>query len=352
MAKFPEYSHQTPLPVRLPGSLVYTGYYTEVEPVLEVYQYNETSWTKKTYHSFQDIPKPFPPDQVTWINLTGLNNPDIISQFGEQFEIHEMHLEDIVQVNRHAKVEIEDNYLMTEHYMIYRDESIHHESVTLFLLDGMVLSFQEYPGDVFSSIRERIETDGSKVRLAKEDYLYYLLVDRLVDEAVAVLKDLVYQLDDMELLLLDRGEVDMRHAYQIKRELLDVKTAIYPLDGLFDSLLREKNHVISPEVMPYMKDIEDHVDQAIVQIERAMDAIENMNQSNMAKLSNQMNNIMKVLTIFSAIFIPLNFITGMYGMNFRHMPFLDHPYAFFGFVGVALTIVGLLIWFFKKRQWF
>ena len=152
--------------------------------------------------------------------------------------------------------------------------------------------------------------------------------------------------------MLDENQSDMRRVYEIKRELLNVKTAVYPLDGLMPMLLGENNRVLSDPIIPYLKDVEDHVDQALVELGRAMDTIENMNQSNMAKLSNQMNSIMKVLTIFSAIFIPLNFITGMYGMNFTHMPFLQHPYAFYGFAGVSIGIVALLIGYFKRNHWF
>lgn len=347
-----EVMHLDPSSIRLPGSLLYNGTHTDVTPIIEVYRYDETNVSVQTFDTPQALPQEVPEGSVTWINLTGLNHPEFISYFGQRFGIHEMHLEDIVQVNRHAKVDIEEDYVMTEHYMMYRDQVIHHESIALFLLPGVVLSFQEYPGDVFEPVRQRIRQDGSKVRSQREDYLYYLLVDRLVDEAVAVLKDLIYQLDDMERLLLDENQIDMRQAYEIKRELLNVKTAIYPLDGLFEQLLSEKNQVLSREILPYMHDIEDHIDLAIVDISRAMDTIENMNQSNMAKLSNQMNSIMKVLTIFSAIFIPLNFITGMYGMNLKHMPFLDHPSAFFGFVSITLVIVSALIWYFKKKQWF
>lgn len=337
---------------RAPGSLVYTGQYTDIKPEIDVYQFNSSDISRRLYHSVDQLPEKLDPDSVYWFNLTGLNNPTVIQYFGDRFGIHEMHLEDIVQVNRHAKIDLTEQYLMSEHYMIYQSDEMHYESVVLFLFPGVVLSFQEFPGDVFEPIRHRLELTDSRVRRSGADYLYYLLVDRLVDEAVAVLKDLVYQLDDMERQMLDESQIDMRRAYAIKRELLNVKSAIYPLDGLFMLLMGEQNHVLKPDIIPYIKDIEDHVDQSMVEIGRAVDTIENMNQSNMAQLSNQMNSIMKVLTIFSAIFIPLNFITGMYGMNFLHMPFLQHPYAFYGFALASVAIVTILVAYFKRKNWF
>ncbi len=347
-----ERHHLAQVEARAPGSLVYTGEYKDVATQLEVYRFNAEELTVEMLNDPRELPEDLGENFITWINLTGLNDPEVISYFGERFGLHEMHLEDIVQVNHHAKVDISDNYLMSEHYMMYRDTQIHHESIAIFLLQGVILSFQEYPGDVFDPIRERLHQSGSRVRESKEDYLYYLMVDRLVDEAIAVLKDLVFQLDDMERLMLDESQIDMRRAYEIKRELLNVKAAIYPLDELMSMLLSEQNHVLGNEIAPYIKDIDDHVNQSIVEVGRALDTIENMNQSNMAKLSNQMNNIMKVLTIFSAIFIPLNFLTGMYGMNFLHMPFLQHPYAFYGFVLASIAIVTVLISYFKRKNWF
>ena len=337
---------------RPPGSLIYTGNYTDVSIEIELHCYSQQELIVKRLNRIDQLPDEYDPSCVYWINLIGLHDPEVISYFGRRFGIHEMHLEDIVQVNRHAKVDNAEDYIMSEHYMIYRDEQIHHESIVLFLLRGVVLSFQEYTGDVFGPIRHRLQQPDSPIRHQGADYLYYLMLDRLVDEAGAVLKDLVFQLDDLERLMLDENQSDMRRVYEIKRELLNVKTAVYPLDGLMPMLLGENNRVLSDPIIPYLKDVEDHVDQALVELGRAMDTIENMNQSNMAKLSNQMNSIMKVLTIFSAIFIPLNFITGMYGMNFTHMPFLQHPYAFYGFVVVSIAIVALLIGYFKRNHWF
>lgn len=339
-------------PIRLPGSLSYTGRYTDVRTVIEMYSYDRDAYTFNSYERVQDLPE-LTEGKVHWINIIGLNEPAVLEYFGRRFAIHEMHLEDIAQISRHSKVEIEDHYLMSEHYMIYiKQGRVERECIVLFLLKGVVLTFQEQKGDVFDPIRERIRTDGAKVRSMGDDYLYYLLVDRLVDEASFLLNDLVYQLDEIEAYMVETQRIDMNQVYAIKRELLNVKTAVYPLDGLIDILLSEKNQVLSDDVITYMEDVEDHVDQTIVDIERANDTIDNLNTSNMTELSNQMNNVMKVLAIFSAIFIPLNFITGMYGMNFRYMPYLDHPYAFFFFVGISLAIVAGLIYYFKKKKWF
>lgn len=336
---------------RAPGSLTYTGKYVDVPVDIEMIRFREEDYVIEHYSTVNELPREFDSDSVWWFNLTGLNDPEVISFFGRRFGIHEMHLEDIVQISQHSKVDMTDNYLMSEHYMLYRDSQMHRESIVLFLFENVVLSFQEYPGDVFAPIRRRIRQTDSRVRREKADYLYYLMIDRLVDEAVAVLKELVGKLDDMERLMIDEDAIDIQRAYAIKRELLNVKSAIYPLDDLLGILIGEQNSVIREEMFLYIKDVGDHVDQAIAQIGRAMDTIESMNQSNMAKLSNQMNSIMKVLTMFSAIFIPLNFLTGMYGMNFLHMPFLRHPHAFYGFLLASALIACALIAYFKKKKW-
>jgi len=310
---------------RAPGSLTYTGKYVDVPVDIEMIRFREEDYVIEHYSTVNELPRKFDSDSVWWFNLTGLNDPEVISFFGRRFGIHEMHLEDIVQISRHSKVDMTDNYLMSEHYMLYRDSQMHRESIVLFLFENVVLSFQEYPGDVFAPIRKRIRQTDSRVRREKADYLYYLMIDE--------------------------DAIDIQRAYAIKRELLNVKSAIYPLDDLLGILIGEQNSVIREEMFPYIKDVGDHVDQAIAQIGRAMDTIESMNQSNMAKLSNQMNSIMKVLTMFSAIFIPLNFLTGMYGMNFLHMPFLRHPHAFYGFLLASALIAGALIAYFKKKKW-
>lgn len=347
-----EISARTQAPIRLPGSLAYNGRYTDVATTIELFSYHKASYTYACFDDVQELPE-LTADRVHWINVIGLNDPKVLEYFGKRFGIHEMHLEDIVQVSHHSKVQIEERYLMSEHYMIYlKQGQVERESIVLFLMKGVVLTFQEHKGDVFEPVRERILNDSSKIRSMGEDYLYYLLVDRLVDEANFLLNELVYQLDEIEAFMVETQKIDMSAVYAIKRELLNVKSAVYPLDGLLEIILSEKNQVISDQVITYIEDIEDLVDQTIVEIKRANDTIENLNMSNMTELSNQMNSVMKVLAIFSAIFIPLNFITGMYGMNLRYMPYLDHPYAFFLFIGISFTIVAGLIYYFKRKNWF
>jgi len=170
--------------VRTPGSLIYTGEYRGIQTELEVYQFDSKSLRVEKYHRPEDLPQTSEEGVVTWINIIGLNDPKVISYFGQRFGLHEMHLEDIVQVNRHAKAILAEDYLMSEHYMIFGQKEIHHESVVLFLLKGFILSFQECPGDVFDGIRRRLQDASSRVRQKKEDYLYYLMIDALVDEAV------------------------------------------------------------------------------------------------------------------------------------------------------------------------
>ncbi len=335
--------------------LNYKGKFTNQKTVVEVYAYDELECVKNYITDKEkqlDFFEQSFDDKVYWINVIGLNDIDIINAIGNRFSIYDLHLEDILHVSKYSKIEVEEDYLMTLNQMIQMDSEITREGIILFLTENVLISFQEKMGDIFDNIRKEIEKFDSRIRDSKTDYLYYRLLDRLVDEKNKVLKKLEIELTRMEELLIEDEDIDTERAYQIRKYLLQLKTAIFPLVGLIRLVISDKNDLISQKVEKNLEDVEDHINNLVEEIKRNEEMLNGLFERKMIQTSNEMNNIMKILTVFSTIFIPLTFLTGVYGMNFKYLPGMDSPFAFMAFVLISFVISGAMIAFFKYKKWF
>ncbi len=311
-------------------------------------EYNKTKVDKLSQYNFSDD------DQtVTWINIIGLNDIDLIKKTGEIFGLHSLTLEDIINTRQRPKKEDFDNYMFIVLDMLnYGGDFIDSEQVSIILAKNWVISFQEHSGDNFDQIRERIAIGNGQIRNRKADYLVYALLDSIVDNYFSVLEKIEEQIEKIdEKVLDDPGPKALEVIQTMKQEIIFLKKTIWPLSPLFNSLLRIESSLIRNSTDIYLRDIYDHVGQIIDEIEVARDMLGSMLDIYLVTKSNRMNEVMKVLTIISTIFIPLTFIVGVYGMNFSNMPELSSKWGYptVWIVMVVIAVVQLI--YFKWKNW-
>ncbi len=300
-------------------------------------------------------------DSVTWINVEGLSDVELIARLGERFGFHKLALEDVVNCGQRPKVEPYDDH----EFLILRSVQIEHETdligeqISLFLGRGYVVTFQEIPGDSWEAVRERIRLGRGLIRKRGSDYLAYALIDALIDEFFPVLERYGEEVEKLENELIGRPSPGLlNQIHKIKRDLLMLRRAAWPERDLLNAILRDGSELITAETRVFLRDCYDHVVQAIDVIETYRELAGGMLDVYLSSASNRMNEIMKVLTILSSIFIPLSFIAGVYGMNFDstvsrfNMPELHwvmgYPFA----LGLMAAVALALILFFKKKGWF
>ena len=336
-----------------PGTLVYTGEKRE-EPVrVTMVEYDEGKVEEKTLTDpeFQGI-RGRPP--VTWINIDGLHDLELIQRVGTDFDLHPLTLEDVVSTGQRAKHEEYDEYIFLVLRMLRlegEDIQVSSEQVSLILGDGYVLSFQEAHGDVWDPVRERIRT-GTRIRKKGPDYLAYALMDAVVDQYFSILERFAEVVEELETEVLDDPSADtMRRIHGLKHEMLVVRRAVWPLRELSNALARSESSLVQEETQVFLRDVYDHTVQVIDTAETLRDVVSGLMDLYMSSVSNRMNEIMKVLTIMASIFIPLTFLAGIYGMNFEFMPELSIRWAYPALLVVMAAIGGGLLLFFKKRGW-
>ena len=298
---------------------------------------------------------------VTWLNVDGLGDVSVIKRIGEIFDVHRLALEDVVNVHQRAKVEEFDEHEFIVVRMVNPGPQLDTEQFSIFLGPNYVITFQEKPGDCFDPVRNRIREGKGRIRGAGPDYLAYALIDSLIDSFFPVIERYGDELDRLEELILasaDQREIIGR-IHSIKRELLTLRRCVWPQREALSVLLRDESRHVSKETRVYLRDCYDHVVQLIDLLETYRELTASLMEVYLSTISNHMNEIMKVLTVITTIFIPLTFIVGIYGMNFDYaggekpwnMPELHWRYGYPVCVGIMLTTaLGMLVWF-RKRRW-
>ena len=295
---------------------------------------------------------------VTWINIDGLHDVAALEAIGKHFGFHPLALEDVLNCGQRPKIEDYGEY----HFMIMKSlllgETLETEQISFFLGGNYVITMQEVAGDSFEQVRERIRRGKGLIRKSGPDYLTYALIDALVDEFFPVLEKYGEQIENLEAeMLLEPSQSTIQEIHRIKRELLMVRRSAWPERDVINAMQREESDVIRPETQVFLRDCYDHTIQVIDMLETYRELASGLLDVYLSSLSNRMNEVMKVLTIISTIFIPLNFIAGVYGMNFHtersrmNMPELSwswgYPYA----LALMLTVAVLLVIYFRKRRW-
>lgn len=292
---------------------------------------------------------------ITWINIDGVHDTEIIHKIDAHFGIHPLILEDIVQTGQRPKMDDFSNYLFILIKMIYWKpdyEDIEAEQLSLLVGANYVISFQEKPGDVFDEIRDRIRHGKGRIRKMGADYLAYCLLDAIVDNYFFVLE----KFDETESLLDERiaDGFSMELSKQIhtaKRNLIFLKKQIWPLRDVIGGMIRSESALIKDTTDIYLRDLYDHTIQVMDSIESFREMLSGLHDVYLAAMSNRMNEVMKVLTMFASIFIPLTFIAGVYGMNFDYMPELHLKWGYAGVLGFMALVAAGMIWFFRKKKW-
>ena len=292
---------------------------------------------------------------VTWLDIDGVHQNEILEAIGAQANLHPLVIEDIHNTYQRPKVEDYEDYLYIVLKMISWDEDskeILGEQVSLLLGNNFVVSFKEDPGDIFDPVRKRLREGKGRLRKMGADYLAYALLDQVVDHYFFVLENLGEQIEDLEEELITNPDAStLQTIHHLKRELIFLRKSVWPLREAISSLERGESPLFKPETLVYLRDVYDHAIQVIDTIETFRDMVSGMLDIYLSSISNRMNEVMKVLTIIATIFIPLTFIAGVYGMNFTNMPELQWPWGYFMVWGVMIVIfIGMLI-FFKRKKW-
>lgn len=331
-----------------PGTLSYKGSYTDVGVTVDVISYDH-DWYQRI--EITDLESLKLDDRKYWINITGLHDIELIRKIGDKFGIHHMDLEDVVHVSQRSKIELKEFYLFSIFKMIYLiNEDIHHEHVSIFVKDQVILTFQEVQGDVFDGIRKRIESGNDRIRKRGIDYLHYSLIDALVDHYFPVINQSFETFSDLEVNVIETGNTDMTRIYQLRKELLYMINAITPIHDAILNFTREPNPFFTSEDVPYYADVMDHLTQLSDSLKSYREMINSLYEMQMAEKSNALNKTLMTLTTFSVIFIPLSFLAGVFGMNFIHFPGLDHPNAIPLFVTACVTITAGMLVYFKIKH--
>jgi|688.fasta_scaffold105131_3 magnesium transporter len=292
---------------------------------------------------------------VTWVNVSGVHDVQLIEALGEAFGLHPMTREDIANTSQRPKWDEFPAYGFTAMKMLEVDETAQQvkiEHVSLILGDSWVLSFLEDEGDVFESVRGRIRSASGRVRGHGADFLAFCLIDAVVDHyflAVERIGDRIELFDDH--VLNNTDQVEIQEIHRFKRGLLALRRAVWPMREVVGAIAKSESDLIRADSRVFWRDLYDHTVQVIDMVETSRDTLASLHDTYLSSLSNRMNEVMKTLTIISTIFIPLTFIAGVYGMNFQYMPELTWRMGYFTVLAVMLVIALLLVVWFRRRGW-
>ena len=339
-------------PGAAPGSVVVKP--EEPKPVISVMAFSDGELVDKTVDSLVGLNELTEAYKVTWINVDGLGDAAVIRQLGEMFGLHMLALEDVVNVHQRPKVEDYGDHLFIVARMVDVGERLQTEQICFFVGKTFVLTFQEgIPGDCLDPVRERIRKSIGHIRHRGTDYLVYALLDSIIDHYFPVVESYGERLDALDELLIDtRGDASIASINTFRSELLMLHRAIRPQREAINQLLRDSHALISDETRIYLRDCYDHTIQLGEAIDTYRETCSDLRDFHLAAISNQTNDVMKMLTIIATIFIPLSFIAGLYGMNFDQMPELHWRYGYHFTLGLMASVAaGLLLWF-NHKGWF
>lgn len=338
-----------------PGTLVHIGETRPDAAEVTLFEYGEWGYHEQIVDTFQTGLPPHRQDAVTWLDVEGVHQVETIRSLGEYHHLHHLVLEDIVSTVQRPKVEDYDEYLFVVIRMLLPleggDFSV--EQVSMVLGKGYLLTFQEgIRGDAFETVRERIRTGKGKLRGQGADYLAYTLLDAIIDRYFTVLEGFGERLtaieEEVSLHPHPRALVKLN---ELKKEVIFLRKTIWPLREVLSFLERDDTDLINDSTRIYLRDVHDHTVQVIDTVETYRDLLAGMLDLYLSSISNRTNEIMKFLTIIGTIFIPLTFIVGLYGMNFKHMPELEWYYGYFVVLGLMLLITLGMIAYFRHKRW-
>lgn len=338
-----------------PGTPVFVGDKKIEKAKITVLDYDETRFQEKEITKVEECLSFKETPTITWINIDGVHDVELIQNLGKHFELHPLIIEDIVNTQQRPKMEEAEKYIYVVLKMLYLNKEQNEtqvEQVSLVLGENFVISFQEEEGDIFQSIRERIRNGKGRIRKMGADYLAYALIDAVVDHYFIILEKDGEDIEQLEDKVVAAPEPEtLQEIHRLKREMIFLRRSVWPLRELVNSLERGESPLIHKATRIYLRDVYDHTIQVIDTLETYRDMLSGMHDTYLSSISNRMNEVMKVLTIIATVFIPLTFIAGIYGMNFEFMPELKWRWAYFGVWGIILVVALCMIFYFKRKKW-
>lgn len=338
-----------------PGTLVHIGEKKAEASKITVMDYDEANFQEAEFHTIEECFLFKDKPSVTWINVEGLHQVEIVQKLGDCYGFHPLVLEDILNTQQRPKVEDYGDYLYVVLKMLHDEKSPETvaEQISIILGQNYVISFQEgMEGDVFNPVRERIRNKKGRIRGMGADYLAYSLLDAVVDNYFVILEKMGERIEDLEEELVKVPTTEtLQGIHHLKREMIFLRKAVWPLREVINTTGKGDSPLIKDSTRIYLRDVYDHTIQVIDSIESSRDMLSGMLDIYLSSISNRMNEIMKFLTIIGTIFIPLTFIVGVYGMNFEFMPELKWRWGYFALLGVMGGIGIGMILYFKKKNW-
>jgi len=353
MKPIKHHKHKTGLP---PGSLVFTGLERSHQIGIDLITYSPQSYKMETLQNAEDLNIISESPEIHWLNLNGVHDSELIGKIGEKLNIHKLVLEDILNTHQRPKVDFYNEHVFVVIKMLAYDDltkSIDYEQVSIIVGSNYLISFQEKEGDVFDPLRKRIQSSSGKIRTMETDYLLFAILDIIVDNYFILLENLGDEIEKYETELIENANKNiLNRIYYLKRENLLLRNSVWPLRELVLQFEKTDSRLIKKKNLIYFRDLYDHIIQVIDNVEIYRDLLSGLIELFYTNTGNKTNEVMKVLTIISTIFIPLTFIAGIYGMNFKYMPELEWPWAYFGVWGLMVILFLLMIWYFKRKKWF
>lgn len=339
-----------------PGTPVHIGERRSETTRITLFDYDEQQIEErevtqaKECFLFKNTPK------VTWINVTGLHQVEVLEELNGCFSLHPLVLEDILNTDQRPKMEDYGDYLYIVLKALFlgnnRDNEVESEQISLILGANFVLSFQEKENPLFEPIRDRLRNNKGRLRKMGADYLVHAILDAIIDHYFVVLEKLGEQVEFLEEEVVSKPRpATLQATHKLKREMIFLRKAVWPLREVIGSLERGESPLIKESTVLYLRDIYDHTIQVIDNIETFRDMLSGMMDIYLSSISNRMNEVMKVLTIIATIFIPLTFIVGLYGMNFKYMPELEWPWGYPLVLILMLAVTIFMLLYFRRKKW-
>lgn len=335
-----------------PGTLVISE--DASKPAVRLIQYNADHVREEEIHDITALAGKANPEQVTWIDIQGLGDEQLLRTIAEMFQLHPLELEDIVNVPQRPKVEAYNGNLLivTRMAMLHDAHLLEMDQVSIVLGSHFVLTFQEHYGDVLDAVRHRIRQDIGIIRKSGTDHLAYAILDATIDGYYPVLESFGERLEDLEDQIIACARPQALHTvHDIKRELLSIRRGIWPLREAVNTLVRDEHALISPTTRMHLRDCYDHCVQIIDVVETYRELAGGLMDLYLSSIASRQNDIMRVLTVIATIFMPLTFLAGVYGMNFDYMPELRKQWAYPTLLAGMTMIAGWMLLYFGRKGW-
>jgi magnesium transporter len=338
-----------------PGTLVHIGAKASEKVTVSVMEYSAAEVHEREVSKLEELRAYVHATDTAWINVAGLHDTDVIATIGSLFNVNQLFLEDVVNTAHRPKIEDADDYLFIILKALHLDETqdlIVSEQLSLVVGPNFLLSFQEKEGRLFDQLKERIRAGKGRIRKSGTDYLAYCIMDSVVDNYFVLLEQLADKVEVLEENLVTDAKPEVLHEiHKLKTDMIFLRRSVWPLREVINMLAAGESPLVKESTLPYFRDVYDHTIHAVDTMETYRDIVSGMLDIYLSSVSNRLNEIMKTLTIISTIFIPLTFLAGWYGMNFKDMPELPWRWGYPMVIAIAVCVAVTMVVFIKRRKW-